>query len=63
MMAKQIGAYSMYLEDLLNTVYKLYENTKFFIAGAIGSAYYLRDHINTQQNIKPRLGLKLREKD
>ena len=28
----------MHLEDLLNTVYKLYENTKFFIAGAIGAS-------------------------
>ena len=54
MMAKQFKACSMHLEDLLNAVYKLYENTKFFIAGAIGAsivAYYLRDRINTQQNI------------
>ena len=57
MTTKQFKAYSMHLEDLLNAVYKLYENTKFFIAEAIGAsivAYYLRDRINTQQNIKPR---------
>lgn len=57
MMTKQLKAYSTHLEDLLNTVYKLYENTKFFIAGAIGAsivAYYLIDRINNQQNIKPR---------
>lgn len=50
-MATQIGVYSMHLEDLLNAIYKLYENTKFFIAGAIGAsivAYYLRDRINTK---------------
>lgn len=41
----------MQLEELLNGAYKLYENTKFFIAGAIGAsivAYYLRDKINSK---------------
>lgn len=41
----------MQLEDLLDSAYKLYENTKFFVAGAIGAsivAYYLRDRINSK---------------
>lgn len=41
----------MQIEEIWQNTVKIYENIKFFIAGAIGAsivAYYLRDQLNTK---------------